>query len=411
MDRYLLSLALLIFTSAAAAQVANTGAIGENLCTSDALSGVIGGADADLSDGQHSVLLSWVASTSSGVNWSSVYRGTSSSGPWTLIASPVCGTTYTDPTVVSGQALYYAVTATACNASGCNEGGKSTPAGPVLIPLYDTLSGQQALQRGTSESLSTSDALTARKSLHVTVSDTLSTSDSVAAKKTLHRAVSDSLSTSDQLGAIFLDPNSASFTDSLTTSDSLNAQQALGRSLQENLVTTDSLTGQQGHATQASGPPPTIYLLSNYGAASAGTCGLTVQIAGNHFNSLAIAQWNGADRATVVNSSTWLSMTLTSADLASPGNFAITVSNPGNQLSPPAYFWVLGAPAISGVIFTQGALRVAGSNFSQSTVVLWNGIPLITRFRGSDALLAFAPAGTRALGANVVTVANTGCGF
>jgi len=61
---------------------------------------------------QHSVALSWTASTSNTVVGYKVYRGTQSGGPYTLITNtPVTGTTFTDTTVVAGQTYFYVVTA------------------------------------------------------------------------------------------------------------------------------------------------------------------------------------------------------------------------------------------------------------------------------------------------------------
>jgi hypothetical protein len=60
---------------------------------------------------QHSVVLSWVASTSTVVGYN-VYRGTQSGGPYTLItSSTVLATTYTDTAVQAGATYFYVVTA------------------------------------------------------------------------------------------------------------------------------------------------------------------------------------------------------------------------------------------------------------------------------------------------------------
>ncbi len=60
---------------------------------------------------QHSVTLSWTASTSTVVGYN-VYRGSTSGGPYTLVTgSPVAGTSYTDSTVLAGQTYFYVVTA------------------------------------------------------------------------------------------------------------------------------------------------------------------------------------------------------------------------------------------------------------------------------------------------------------
>ncbi|MBZ5668263.1 MAG: hypothetical protein LAO04_00830 [Acidobacteriia bacterium] len=63
----------------------------------------------------HYVVLTWVASATSGVTGYNIYRGTTSGGPYPtkLNSSPVSGTTYTDDTVQAGETCYYVVTAIA----------------------------------------------------------------------------------------------------------------------------------------------------------------------------------------------------------------------------------------------------------------------------------------------------------
>jgi hypothetical protein len=59
---------------------------------------------------QHSVTLSWSASTST-VTGYHVYRGTSSGGPYTVIDSNASDTSFTDNSVAAGQTYFYVVTA------------------------------------------------------------------------------------------------------------------------------------------------------------------------------------------------------------------------------------------------------------------------------------------------------------
>ena len=60
---------------------------------------------------QHSVSLSWTASTSTVVGYN-VYRGTQTGGPYVAVTgSPDASTTYTDNSVQAGQTYYYVVTA------------------------------------------------------------------------------------------------------------------------------------------------------------------------------------------------------------------------------------------------------------------------------------------------------------
>jgi hypothetical protein len=61
---------------------------------------------------QHSVNLSWTASTSQGVIGYNIYRGVKSGGPYSKINSVLdASTLYTDTTVVDGTTYYYATTA------------------------------------------------------------------------------------------------------------------------------------------------------------------------------------------------------------------------------------------------------------------------------------------------------------
>ena len=78
---------------------------------------------------QHTVSLSWAASTSTVVGYN-VYRGTQSGGPYAVLNSAAdASTTYTDSTVQAGQTYYYVVTAV--DSSG-NESVNSNQAQAVV---------------------------------------------------------------------------------------------------------------------------------------------------------------------------------------------------------------------------------------------------------------------------------------
>ena len=78
---------------------------------------------------QHSVSLTWVASTST-VSGYHVYRGTQSGGPYALISSGlISGTAYTDSTVQAGTTYFYVVTAVD---SSANESSFSNEAQAVV---------------------------------------------------------------------------------------------------------------------------------------------------------------------------------------------------------------------------------------------------------------------------------------
>jgi fibronectin type 3 domain-containing protein len=63
----------------------------------------------------HSVNLTWLPSSSSGISYYNVYRGTVSVGPYTLLRSGVTSTSYTDSNVQSGSTYYYVATAVDSN--------------------------------------------------------------------------------------------------------------------------------------------------------------------------------------------------------------------------------------------------------------------------------------------------------
>ncbi len=81
---------------------------------------------------QHSVALTWAASTSSNVVGYNVYRGTASGGPYTEISSAVSATADTDSTVLSGQTYYYVVTAV--DSTGSESGYSNQVAAVIPSP-------------------------------------------------------------------------------------------------------------------------------------------------------------------------------------------------------------------------------------------------------------------------------------
>jgi hypothetical protein len=79
----------------------------------------------------HSVLLSWGASSTTGVRYN-IYRSSSSNGPYKKLTSstPITGLAYIDSTVYAGQTYYYQVTA-------INGAGESSPtsAATAAVPF------------------------------------------------------------------------------------------------------------------------------------------------------------------------------------------------------------------------------------------------------------------------------------
>jgi fibronectin type 3 domain-containing protein len=67
--------------------------------------------------GTHDVILSWTASSTSGIAGYNVYRGTTSGGEGStpINSTPITGTGYDDTNVQAGQTYYYMVTAVSSN--------------------------------------------------------------------------------------------------------------------------------------------------------------------------------------------------------------------------------------------------------------------------------------------------------
>jgi hypothetical protein len=81
----------------------------------------------------HSVTLNWVASTSANVAGYSVYRGSTTGGPYTVLTpTPVPGTSYVDATVESGKTYFYVVTAV--DTSNVASGYSNEASAVILTP-------------------------------------------------------------------------------------------------------------------------------------------------------------------------------------------------------------------------------------------------------------------------------------
>lgn len=90
-----------------------------------------GGPDACVVGSGRSVVLTWVASTSTNVTGYRVYRSTVKGGPYNLIAPDLPAVvTYTDSTVQPGQTHYYVVTAV----DGNNNASVYSNEAAALIP-------------------------------------------------------------------------------------------------------------------------------------------------------------------------------------------------------------------------------------------------------------------------------------
>jgi hypothetical protein len=120
-----------------------------------------------------------------------------------------------------------------------------------------------------------------------------------------------------------------------------------------------------------------------------------LNVFGANFTSASIVNWNGSSRPTTVVSSNALQAQIPATDLATAGTFPITVSG-GSAKSTAVNFLVSAAPptitSLSPSTSVAGSaaftLTVTGANYTQDTVVEWNGSPRTTKFSSVTSLTA-----------------------
>ena len=149
-----------------------------------------------------------------------------------------------------------------------------------------------------------------------------------------------------------------------------------------------------------------------------GSGAFTLNVFGNSFAANSVVNWNGVALTTTFISSTSLSAAVPATNIATIGIDSISVSTTGAPRSNALVFEVQATPTpvistfsptsanAGGSAFT---LSVSGSNFTNSSIVNWNGVALATSFISSSSLSAsvtsslIATAGTAG-----VTVSTTG---
>ena len=124
----------------------------------------------------------------------------------------------------------------------------------------------------------------------------------------------------------------------------------------------------------------------------------TMSVFGAGFTASSMVQWNGSARPTTSINSGELQAQIPATDLAKAGTFPITVANSTSKsgTSVAVNFVVsVAAPTISAVSPATTAaggagfsLMVTGTNYTQDTVVEWNGSPRTTKFSSTTSLTA-----------------------
>jgi len=124
----------------------------------------------------------------------------------------------------------------------------------------------------------------------------------------------------------------------------------------------------------------------------------TMSVFGAGFTASSMVQWNGSARPTTLVNSGELQAQIPATDLAKSGTFPITVANSSSKsgTSVAVNFVVsAAAPTVTSLspstTVAGGAgfpLTVTGTNYTQDTVVEWNGSPRVTKFSSTTSLTA-----------------------
>ena len=179
------------------------------------------------------------------------------------------------------------------------------------------------------------------------------------------------------------------------------------------LVTVSGPGGTSNSATFAIKAPQVITALQPSSmAAGGGAFSLTVN--GTNFEPNSIVRWNNVDQLTTLVSSTQLTATISSAEIAAPGTALVTVSRPGNtsngatfRITQPRPIITALQPASVEAGNSAFSLTVNGDNFLDGSIVRWNGADRPTTFIHAKQLTAaISLSDIASTGAVSVTVAN-----
>jgi hypothetical protein len=146
-----------------------------------------------------------------------------------------------------------------------------------------------------------------------------------------------------------------------------------------------------------------------------GSAGFDLTLTGTGFTSAASVAWNGTSLSTVFLSATQLRATIAASNLTRADTVTVDVVQGGVRSSNQLTFPIAAAqPAITslspaGAVVNSPAftLIVAGTGFTQSSIVQWNGAPLTTTVISNTQLQAAVPAANLTAAATVsITVVN-----
>jgi 6-phosphogluconolactonase (cycloisomerase 2 family) len=174
-------------------------------------------------------------------------------------------------------------------------------------------------------------------------------------------------------------------------------------------------------------PIPAITSLTPAGS-EAGVPGFTVSLYGMNFINSSTVTWNGVPRAKTYVNSTHLQITVTAADLLTPGPVVLTVVNggpgggtsnavvfdvadPGQNPVPTVYTLGEWFTIARGAASRQNEIVIHGANFVPGALAQWNGQTRPTKFISETELIITLTAYDAAFaGAGELSVLNPGPG-
>jgi len=152
---------------------------------------------------------------------------------------------------------------------------------------------------------------------------------------------------------------------------------------------------------------------------NAGAAAFPLTVNGSNFTVNDVVTWNGNFLTTTFVNSSQVTAPITSDDVASAGFASVAVLDTASGIiaSPSVQFTIKGSNPTPGISSLSPSTTTAGgpdfefiingSNFVQTSSVIWNATPLATSFIKSGQLAAWVPASLIATSGNVdVTVFN-----
>jgi hypothetical protein len=153
---------------------------------------------------------------------------------------------------------------------------------------------------------------------------------------------------------------------------------------------------------QPPAPNPLILASITPNSARPGGPGFILTASGSNFATNSVIQWNGSSRTTTYESAHQLLGVIPAVDIATAGTAGVTIHTPDVGTSSALTFEITNSPrAVISALSPSSALvqnpgftlEVTGSNFTDGSVVLWDGSGRPTTFVDSGKLQGSLSAG------------------